>query len=124
MKVVVGGETDRILGAAILSGEGGELVQILAFVMRAGAPYTLLKGAVCIHPTLAEGFWTLMEEVKPVDRRTAHRADTTRPHRLRHPPAPAAPRGLRLLQVASPSDAAQLGPAGLPFFSGCRRCRR
>jgi pyruvate/2-oxoglutarate dehydrogenase complex dihydrolipoamide dehydrogenase (E3) component len=67
MKLVVDAETDRILGAAILSSEGGELVQIIEFVMRAGAPYTLLKGAVYIHPTLAEGFWTLMEEVKPVD---------------------------------------------------------
>jgi pyruvate/2-oxoglutarate dehydrogenase complex dihydrolipoamide dehydrogenase (E3) component len=67
MKLVVDGETDRILGAAILSSEGGELVQILEFVMRAGAPYTLLKEAVYIHPTLAEGLWTLMEEVKPVD---------------------------------------------------------
>jgi dihydrolipoamide dehydrogenase len=67
MKVIVDAETDRILGAAILSAEGGELVQILGFVMLAGAPYTLLKGAVYIHPTLAEGFWTLMEEVKPVD---------------------------------------------------------
>jgi pyruvate/2-oxoglutarate dehydrogenase complex dihydrolipoamide dehydrogenase (E3) component len=66
MKVVVDADTDRILGAAILSAEGGELVQILEFVMLAGAPYTLLKGAVYIHPTLAEGFWTLMEEVKPV----------------------------------------------------------
>ena len=35
--------------------------------MLAGAPYTLLKGAIYIHPTLAEGFWTLMEEVKPTD---------------------------------------------------------
>jgi pyruvate/2-oxoglutarate dehydrogenase complex dihydrolipoamide dehydrogenase (E3) component len=67
MKLVVDAETDRILGAAILSSEGGELVQILGFVMLAGAPYTLLKGAVYIHPTLAEGFWTLMEEVKPAD---------------------------------------------------------
>lgn len=67
MKVVVDAATDRILGAAILASEGGELVQILEFVMRAGAPYTLLKGAVYIHPTLAEGFWTLMEEVKAVD---------------------------------------------------------
>ncbi len=67
MKVVVDAATDRILGAAILAPEGGELVQILEFVMLAGAPYTLLKGAVYIHPTLAEGFWTLMEEVKPVD---------------------------------------------------------
>ena len=78
MKLVVDAETDRIIGAAVLSSEGGELVQILEFVMRADAPYTLLKGAVYIHPTLAEGFWTLMEEVKPVDCRTAHRSDTTR----------------------------------------------
>ncbi|HMF15586.1 MAG TPA: mercuric reductase, partial [Gemmataceae bacterium] len=67
MKVVVDAETDQILGATILSSEGGELVQILGFVMLAGALYTLLKGAVYIHPTLAEGFWTLMEEVKPVE---------------------------------------------------------
>jgi pyruvate/2-oxoglutarate dehydrogenase complex dihydrolipoamide dehydrogenase (E3) component len=67
MKVVVDADTDRILGAAILGSEGGELVQILEFVMLAGAPYQLLKGAVYIHPTLAEGFWSLMEDVKPVD---------------------------------------------------------
>lgn len=67
MKVVVDADTDRILGAAILSAEGGELVQILGFVMLAGAPYTLLKGAIYIHPTLAEGFWTLMDQVKLVD---------------------------------------------------------
>ncbi len=67
MKLVVDAQTDRILGAAILSSEGGELVQILEFVMRAGAPYMLLKGAVYIHPTLTEGFWTLMEAVKPAD---------------------------------------------------------
>jgi pyruvate/2-oxoglutarate dehydrogenase complex dihydrolipoamide dehydrogenase (E3) component len=67
MKLVVDADTDRILGAAILSTEGGELVQLLGAVMLAGAPYTLLKGAVYIHPTLAEGFWTLMEEVKPVE---------------------------------------------------------
>jgi pyruvate/2-oxoglutarate dehydrogenase complex dihydrolipoamide dehydrogenase (E3) component len=67
MKLVVDGETDRILGAAILGVEGGELVQILEPVMLAGAPYTVLKGAVYIHPTLAEGFWTLMEEVQAVD---------------------------------------------------------
>jgi pyruvate/2-oxoglutarate dehydrogenase complex dihydrolipoamide dehydrogenase (E3) component len=67
MKLVVDAETDRVLGAAILATEGGELVQILSTVMLAGSPYTLLKGAIFIHPTLAEGFWALMEEVKPVD---------------------------------------------------------
>jgi pyruvate/2-oxoglutarate dehydrogenase complex dihydrolipoamide dehydrogenase (E3) component len=65
MKIVVDAQTDQILGASILATEGGELVQILGAMMMAGAPYTVLKGAVYIHPTLAEGFWTLMETVKP-----------------------------------------------------------
>ncbi len=67
MKIVVDAATDQILGAAILGSEGGELVQILHATMLARAPYTMLKGAIYIHPTLAEGFWTLMEEVKPVE---------------------------------------------------------
>jgi pyruvate/2-oxoglutarate dehydrogenase complex dihydrolipoamide dehydrogenase (E3) component len=66
MKLVVDADSDRILGAAILGSEGGELVQILGTLMLAGAPYTLLKGAVYIHPTLAEGFYALMDDVKPV----------------------------------------------------------
>jgi pyruvate/2-oxoglutarate dehydrogenase complex dihydrolipoamide dehydrogenase (E3) component len=67
MKLVVDAETDRVLGAAILSVEGGEVVQILSTLMLAEKPYTLLKGAIYIHPTLAEGFWSLMESVKRVD---------------------------------------------------------
>lgn len=67
MKIVVDAADDRILGAAILSAEGGELIQILGTVMRAGLPYTLLKGAIYIHPTLAEGLFSLMESVKPAD---------------------------------------------------------
>jgi pyruvate/2-oxoglutarate dehydrogenase complex dihydrolipoamide dehydrogenase (E3) component len=67
MKVIVDGKNDRILGAAILGSEGGELVQILGAMILAGAPYTVLKGAVYIHPTLAEGFFGLMESVKPVN---------------------------------------------------------
>jgi pyruvate/2-oxoglutarate dehydrogenase complex dihydrolipoamide dehydrogenase (E3) component len=67
MKIIVDASNDRILGASILASEGGEIVQLLGVAMMAGAPYTLLKGAVYIHPTLAEGLWTLMETVKPVD---------------------------------------------------------
>ncbi len=67
MKLIVDAETDRILGAAILATEGGELIQILGAVMLTGAPYTILKGAIYIHPTLAEGFFSLMDDVKPVD---------------------------------------------------------
>lgn len=67
MKLVVDASNDRILGASILASEGGELVQILGTLMLANQPYTLLKGAVYIHPTLAEGFFALMEDVKLVD---------------------------------------------------------
>jgi pyruvate/2-oxoglutarate dehydrogenase complex dihydrolipoamide dehydrogenase (E3) component len=67
MKIVVDADTDQILGAAILGAEGGEVVQILGAMMLAGAPYTILKGAVYIHPTLAEGFFGLMDAVRPVD---------------------------------------------------------
>jgi len=67
MKLVVDAANDHILGASILATEGGELVQTLGVLMMARLPYTLLKGAVYIHPTLAEGFFALMESVKRVD---------------------------------------------------------
>jgi hypothetical protein len=35
-------------------------------MMLADAPYTVLKGSVYIHPTLAEGLFGLMESVKLV----------------------------------------------------------
>lgn len=66
MRIVVDAANDRILGASILASEGGELVQILGALILAKKPYTVLKGAVYIHPTLAEGFFALMDAVKPV----------------------------------------------------------
>lgn len=67
MKIVVNAENDRILGAAILGSEGGELVQILMTVMMADEPWTMLEKAVYIHPTLAEGFFSLMDKVREID---------------------------------------------------------
>lgn len=67
MKLIVDASNDRILGASILSSDGGETIHILYTLMLADAPYTLLKGAVYIHPTLAEGLFFLMDDVKPVD---------------------------------------------------------
>jgi pyruvate/2-oxoglutarate dehydrogenase complex dihydrolipoamide dehydrogenase (E3) component len=67
MKIIVDAENDRILGAAILGSEGGETVQILGAMILADAPYTVLKGAVYIHPTLAEGFFGLLDSVKPAN---------------------------------------------------------
>jgi pyruvate/2-oxoglutarate dehydrogenase complex dihydrolipoamide dehydrogenase (E3) component len=63
MKVVIDAENDRLLGAAVLGSEGGELVQSLMILMMADAPWTLLEKAIFIHPTLTEGFFTLMDNV-------------------------------------------------------------
>ncbi len=54
MKAVVDGGTDRILGAAVLGVEGGELAAVLQVAMMGGLPYTVLRDAVLPHPTLAE----------------------------------------------------------------------
>ena len=70
MKIIVDATNDRILGATILSSDGGETVHILYTLMLADVPYTLLKGAVYIHPTLAEGLFFLMDDVKLVDAET------------------------------------------------------
>ncbi len=64
MKVVIDADNDRIVGAAILGPDGGEVVQTLMVLMMADASWKLLDGAVYIHPTLTEGFFALMKSVK------------------------------------------------------------
>ncbi|MGD8244933.1 MAG: mercuric reductase [Anaerolineae bacterium] len=54
MKVIVGADTDQILGAAVLGIEGGEVMAVLQMAMMANLPYTVLRDAVFAHPTLAE----------------------------------------------------------------------
>ncbi len=68
MKLVVDAESNRILGAAILAPEGAEVVHILETLMVAQAPYTLLERVMFIHPTLAEGLFSLLENVQPEGR--------------------------------------------------------
>src|SRR5260370_7781465 len=63
MKLIVDAETDRMLGAAILSTEGGELIQILGALMRADVPYTVMKGALYIHPTLPDALSPLIHDL-------------------------------------------------------------
>ena len=64
MKIIVDAETELILGAAILGAQGGELVQTLMGLMLAEAPWTVFHKAIFIHPTLTEGFFSLMDQVE------------------------------------------------------------
>jgi pyruvate/2-oxoglutarate dehydrogenase complex dihydrolipoamide dehydrogenase (E3) component len=60
MKVVVDKETEQILGAAILAGQGGELAAMAQIAMAARMPYTVMRDAIWAHPTWAEGWNTVL----------------------------------------------------------------
>jgi pyruvate/2-oxoglutarate dehydrogenase complex dihydrolipoamide dehydrogenase (E3) component len=54
IKVIIDAKTNRILGAAVLASEGAELVHLYVDMMNADAPYSVIRDAIHIHPTLAE----------------------------------------------------------------------
>ena len=54
MKAIVDDDTDRILGCAVLSIEGGEVMSALQIAMIGDLPYTAIRDGVFAHPTLAE----------------------------------------------------------------------
>ncbi len=54
MKILVDRDSEQILGAAILAGQGGELAAMVQIAMDAKMPYTALRDAVWAHPTWAE----------------------------------------------------------------------
>ena len=54
MKAVVDAGTGRIVGAAVLGLEGGEITAMLQIAMIGGVPYTTLRDGIFAHPTLAE----------------------------------------------------------------------
>ncbi len=54
MKVVVDRETEKILGAAVLGIEGGEIASAIQIAMMGDLSYKELKEGVFSHPTLAE----------------------------------------------------------------------
>ena len=64
MKAVIDAETDRILGAAVLGMEGGEIMAMLQIAMMGDLSYTALRDGIWAHPTLAEALNTLFYSVK------------------------------------------------------------
>ena len=60
MKVLIDPKSERILGAAIVGAEAGELIHVFVALMQAGATARALVDAECVHPTFAEGLQTLV----------------------------------------------------------------
>lgn len=64
MKVLVDPEDNRILGAAILGYQGGELSAMVEIAMLGNLPYTALESAIFTHPLLAESFNNLFASLE------------------------------------------------------------
>jgi pyruvate/2-oxoglutarate dehydrogenase complex dihydrolipoamide dehydrogenase (E3) component len=67
MKILIDGDTDKILGAAILGIEGDEIIHSILDIMYADEPYTTIRDAVHIHPTVSELIPTMLENLKPLN---------------------------------------------------------
>ena len=61
MKLVVDGETDRLLGAHILGAEAGEIIQALGVAVKMGTKKADLDATIPVHPTAAEELVTMRE---------------------------------------------------------------
>ena len=64
IKVVIDAKTNLVLGAAVLAAGGAELVHIYITSMNAGAPYTVVRDFIHIHPTLSEDVQSAVSGVK------------------------------------------------------------
>jgi len=63
VKMLVGGESDRILGFTGFGAEVSEMMAAVQTAMLGGLPYTVLRDAIFTHPTAAEGLNFLLESV-------------------------------------------------------------
>jgi pyruvate/2-oxoglutarate dehydrogenase complex dihydrolipoamide dehydrogenase (E3) component len=54
LKVIVDAETEQILGAAMLTVDGGEMASMVQIAMMGKLPYTALRDATWSHPTWSE----------------------------------------------------------------------
>jgi pyruvate/2-oxoglutarate dehydrogenase complex dihydrolipoamide dehydrogenase (E3) component len=66
MKISIDADTNEILGAAILGVGADEAIHCILDVMYTKAPYTVLRRAVNIHPTVSELIPTILGELAPM----------------------------------------------------------
>ena len=64
MKVLIDPGTERVLGAAIVGAEAGELIHIFVALMQAGATARSIVDAEFVHPTFAEGVQSLVMKLE------------------------------------------------------------
>ena len=70
MKLVVDGETDRVLGVHILGEAAAEMAQLLAIAVKMGAKKADFDATMALHPTAAEELVTLRTRAARHERET------------------------------------------------------
>lgn len=64
LKIIISSETDKILGASFLGAGADEYIHTIIDLMYADAPYTVVRDAVHIHPTVSELIPTMLENIE------------------------------------------------------------
>ncbi len=65
MKMLIGKNSDEILGFTAFGFEASELMAVVQTAMVAHLPYTTLRNAMFAHPTTSEGLIALLGQVEP-----------------------------------------------------------
>jgi pyruvate/2-oxoglutarate dehydrogenase complex dihydrolipoamide dehydrogenase (E3) component len=63
IKLIAHPEKDELLGATVLGPHGSEVVQLYVTLMNAKAPFSVIRDAIYIHPTLAEAAQSAVYEL-------------------------------------------------------------
>ena len=71
VKLIVDGDTDRVLGCHLVGPNAGELVQLVAIAIRMGATKADFDATTALHPTLAEEIVTLGQPAERIRREAA-----------------------------------------------------
>lgn len=71
LKMIVDGESDKILGIHIFTGEAGEMIQILAIAVGSGATMKDFTSVMAVHPTIGEEIVGMLTPTVRYERRKA-----------------------------------------------------
>ncbi len=71
MKLLVDGQSDRVIGCHILGTDAGEMAQVLAIAIRMGATKADFDATMALHPSAAEELVTMREKWQPSEAEVA-----------------------------------------------------
>ncbi len=71
MKLLVDGDSDRLVGCHLVGPDAGELIQVVGVAMKMGATKADFDATMAVHPTLAEELVTMREKAVSYGRAAA-----------------------------------------------------